>query len=185
MLFQILVSFSQLSSRYSSLFRQRKQSNAKNKDVKGKESAGVLSDATICSDSFDEALRHFDKNVLAEMCKIDVRSAVSIAGASKAGFRDLPNLKSARKVSHISQSSFEKNKNGWLQAPMVTVDFRGNNAKFTFTDNFVGSLFRSLHNNSFNYNIQVRGFKTERGIHADLKRNPNLINRLRKFFGQY
>lgn len=176
---QILVSFSQLSSRYSSLFRQRKQSNAKNKDVKGKESAGVLTDATICSDSFDEALRHFDKNVLAEMCKIDVRSAVSIAGASKAGFRDVPNLKSARKVSHISQSSFEKNKNGWLQAPMVTVDFRGNNAKFTFSDNFVGSLFRSLHNNSFNYNIQVRGFKTERGIHADLKRNPNLINRLR------
>ncbi|XP_050359031.1 ATP-dependent zinc metalloprotease YME1L isoform X1 [Nymphalis io] len=180
---QILVSFSQLSSRYSGLFRQRKQSHVKNKDVKGKESAAVLCDATVCSDSFEEAVRHFDKNVLAEMCKIDVRSAVSIAGAAKASVRDIPNLKSVRKISHISETSFDKNKNGWLPTPTVTVDLRGKKTKFSFTDNFVGTLFRNLHNDSFKYNIQVRGFKTERGIHADLKRNPNLINRLRKFFG--
>ncbi|KOB68502.1 ATP-dependent zinc metalloprotease YME1-like protein, partial [Operophtera brumata] len=36
-----------------------------------------------------------------------------------------------------------------------------------------------IQSSSFKYNIQVRGFKTERSIHADLKRNPNIMNRLR------
>ncbi|CAH0717037.1 unnamed protein product, partial [Brenthis ino] len=175
---QILISFSQLSSRYSSLFRQRKQNNAKSNDLKGKESSAVIYDATICPESFEEAVRHFDKNVIAEMCKIDVRSVTSLAGTSKAILQDIPNLNSVKKVSHISSNSFELNKNGW-STPTVTVDLRGKHTKFSFTDNFIGLLSKSIQENSFKYNVQVRGFKTERGIHADLKRNPNLINRLR------
>ncbi|XP_034838551.1 ATP-dependent zinc metalloprotease YME1L isoform X2 [Maniola hyperantus] len=176
---QILVSFSQLSSRYSSLFRHRKQSNARNKDVKGKEGSTAAYDATICLDSLEESLRHFDKNALAEMRNIDVRSVVTLAGSSRSAIRQLPTPKSAKKVSYISTDSFEKNKNGWLESPSVTVDFGGKNTRLSFTDNFVGLLTRSIQQNKFNYNIQVRGFKTERSIHADLKRNPNLINRLR------
>lgn len=70
-----------------------------------------------------------------------------------------------------------------MSTPTVTVDLRRRDTRFSFTDNFVGLLARSIHENSFRYNVQVRGFKTERSVHADLKRNPNLINRLRKFFG--
>lgn len=184
LLLQILISFSQLSSRYSSLFRQRKQNNVKNKNLKGKESSVFLYDATICPESLDEAVRHLDKNAVAEMCKIDVRSIASLAGTSKAVLRDIHNLNSVRKISHISSNSFEQNKNGW-STPTVTVDLRNKHPKLSFTDNFIGLLSKSIQENSFKYNIQVRGFKTERGIHADLKRNPNLINRLRKFFGQY
>ncbi|XP_052742800.1 ATP-dependent zinc metalloprotease YME1L isoform X2 [Bicyclus anynana] len=176
---QILVSFSQLSSRYSSLFRHRKQSHAKNKDVKGKEATAALSDATICPDSFEEAFHHFDKNALAEMRNIDVRAFVSLAGTSTSAIRQLPTLQSAKRVSYISSNSFEKNKNGWLDSPSITVNFAGKNSRLTLTDNFVGLLSRSIQENKFKYSIQVRGFKTERGIHADLKRNPNIINRLR------
>ncbi|XP_052754358.1 ATP-dependent zinc metalloprotease YME1L [Galleria mellonella] len=172
---QILVSFSQLSSRYSSLFKQRKHSS-KHKNVNGKESS--ICDVNYCKESFEEALRNFDQHALAEMRKVDVRS---LTGLARKPILDL----SSRKISYISSDSFEKNKNGWsdLSTPTVTVDLRRRDTRFSFTDNFVGLLARSIHENSFRYNVQVRGFKTERSVHADLKRNPNLINRLRKFFG--
>ncbi|CAH2269149.1 ATP-dependent zinc metalloprotease YME1L isoform X2 [Pararge aegeria] len=176
---QILVSFSQLSSRYSSLFRHRKQSNAKNKDVKGKEGAAALYDASICPESFEEALHHLDKNAVAEMRNIDVRSVAALAATSRSALTQVPTLQSAKKVSYISSNSFEKNKNGWLDSPAITVDFGSRNPRVSFTDNFIGLLSKSIRDNTFKHSIQVRGFKTERGIHADLKRNPNLINRLR------
>ncbi|XP_026742420.1 ATP-dependent zinc metalloprotease YME1 homolog isoform X3 [Trichoplusia ni] len=171
---QILVSFSQLSSRYSSVFRHRKHNNGKNKNVRGKEGLFATYDATICQESLEESLRNFDKNVLSEMKTIDLRTLATRAWRPAA--RDLA---SVRKVSHISADSFEKNKNGWTDMPTVTVDVRSKNTRFSFTDNFLGLLANSIHDSQFKYAVQVRGFKTERGIHADMKRNPNIINRLR------
>ncbi|GBP81055.1 ATP-dependent zinc metalloprotease YME1 homolog [Eumeta japonica] len=89
----------------------------------------------------------------------------------------------AKPVSYVSTESFEKNKNGcnWkgTTSPTVTVDLRGRNPRFSFTDNFVGLLANSISTDTFKYNVQVRGFKTERGVHVDLKRNPSIANRLR------
>lgn len=141
-------------------------------------------DATICSESLEEAIRRFDRNHLDEMRNIDVRSVIALPGTCRSGMPQLPSLQSSKKVSHISSNSFENNKNGWTESPSGTLHFGGKNT-LRLTDNFVGLLSRSLRENKFQYSIQVRGFKTERSIHADLKRNPNLINRLRKFLGQY
>ncbi|OWR53429.1 hypothetical protein KGM_214561 [Danaus plexippus plexippus] len=176
---QILISFSQLSSRYSNAFRNRRSSNVKNKDLIRKEATTAPYNASICPESFDEALRHFDKNVLTEMRNIDLRYVTSLAGSSSNIMRNVAGLASSKKVSFVSTDSFEKNKNGWVATPTITVDLRHKNTKLSLTDNFVGLLSKSIRDNCFNYNVQVRGFKTERGIHADLKRNPNLFNRLR------
>lgn len=177
---QILVSFSQLSSRYASAFKLLKYTSCKSKHVKGKQATASLCDANLCSDSFDEALRNFDKDVLAEMRKFDVASTSRRALTSQS-------LLSSRKVSYVSTDSFVKNKNGWTEAatPTITIDLRGPRTRFSFTDNFAGLLAKSIQDSSFKYNVHVRGFKTERSVHADLKRNPNLVNRLRKFLGQY
>ncbi|CAH0761468.1 unnamed protein product [Diatraea saccharalis] len=184
---QILVNINQLAARYSCLFKQRKHSNGKNSHVKRKENAASLYDATLCSESLEEALRNFDKNDLAEMRKIDLRSLASFSKAAKKPLNSITDLQSVKKVSFISAETFDKNKNGWTAlstaTPTVTVDLRGPSTKVSFTDNFLGLLTRSIQTNIFLYNVQVRGFKTERGVHADLKRNPNLINRLRKSFG--
>ncbi|XP_048487044.1 ATP-dependent zinc metalloprotease YME1L isoform X2 [Plutella xylostella] len=168
---QVLVSLNQLSSRYASLFKQRKQRGEKTNHVKRKEASY---DATICQESLSECLRNFEKDVLKEMRQVDLR-AVTLSRARPSG------LTSAKKVSFISEDSFEKNKNGWSSTPTVTVDVR--RGHFNVTENFVGLLASSLRQNSFKFNVQVRGFKTERGVDADLKRNPNLINRLRKSLG--
>ncbi|XP_045529217.1 ATP-dependent zinc metalloprotease YME1L isoform X1 [Pieris brassicae] len=172
---QILISFSQLSSRYSGLFRHRKQNNCKTKDVK----QTATYDATICHESFQEALKSFDKNALRDLRSFDARSLGPLTKSLSIG-----KISSCKKVSHVSGFTFDQNKNGWATlAPTVTVDLRGR--KFSVSDNFVGLLSRSILDTTFKYNIQVRGFKTERSVHADLKRNPNLLNRLRKSLGQY
>ncbi|XP_045529219.1 ATP-dependent zinc metalloprotease YME1L isoform X3 [Pieris brassicae] len=166
---QILISFSQLSSRYSGLFRHRKQNNCKTKDVK----QTATYDATICHESFQEALKSFDKNALRDLRSFDARSLGPLTKSLSIG-----KISSCKKVSHVSGFTFDQNKNGWATlAPTVTVDLRGR--KFSVSDNFVGLLSRSILDTTFKYNIQVRGFKTERSVHADLKRNPNLLNRLR------
>ncbi|XP_047038183.1 ATP-dependent zinc metalloprotease YME1L [Helicoverpa zea] len=167
---QILVSFSQLSSRYSSVFRHRKQNSGKNKNVRGQEGS-VAHDAIVCQESLEETIRNFDKNVLSEMKTIEFRTL-----ATRACRPRLRDMASARKVSHISADSFEQNKNGWQHVPAVTVDFTGKRTRLNIHENFSRLL---LGGGTFQFAVQTRGFKTERGIHADLKRNPNLINRLR------
>ncbi|KAL4710366.1 hypothetical protein ACJJTC_003763 [Scirpophaga incertulas] len=177
---QILFSFSQLSARYPYLFKQRKQNSSKYRNVRRKEFAAIAYDATLCTASLDETIKNFDKNVLAEMRRVDLRSLTSLNGASKKSLNYAKELLSAKKVSYVSSESFECNKNGWLaNVPTVTVDLRRNVPRLSFTDNFIGLLTHSVQDNIFKYNVQVRGFKTERGINADLKRNPNLMNRLR------
>ncbi|XP_041986742.1 ATP-dependent zinc metalloprotease YME1L isoform X2 [Aricia agestis] len=177
---QILVSVGQFSSRYASLFRTKKQNGDRNKDVKGKESAGASHSPAACPESFEEALRNIDKNVATEMRNINVKSLVPSMRTPKS-FNNILESTSSKKVSYVSSASFDQNKRGWThsRSPTVTVDLSGKNGKFSVTSNFVGLLSRSLIDKSFNCNIQVRGFKTERSINADLKRNPNLINRLR------
>ncbi|CAH0404383.1 unnamed protein product [Chilo suppressalis] len=126
------------------------------------------------SESLEEAVRNFDKNDLAEMRKVDLRSLATLSKATRRSLNFSKEFQSAKKVSFISAETFDKNKNGWTPqsstTPTVTVDLRRHNT--------------SLQKDTFQYSVQVRGFKTERGVHADQKRNPNLINRLRKFFGQ-
>ncbi|KOB67793.1 putative cell division protease ftsh, partial [Operophtera brumata] len=119
---QILVSFSQLSARYSSLFKQRKNTGGRNSNVRGKEGSAAGHDATICRDSFDESLRNFDKNVLAEMRAIDLRSLVALSASSWRPLNRLTELSSARRVSYVSSESFDKNKKGWTETPTVTVE---------------------------------------------------------------
>ncbi|XP_049882608.1 ATP-dependent zinc metalloprotease YME1L isoform X2 [Pectinophora gossypiella] len=182
---QILVSFSQLTCRYSSLFKLRKHGICKKKDVKAKESSTALCNATLYPESLEEALRNFDKNDLLELRRSDVRSLSTVAGAHREPLRSLTDLTSARKVSYISADSFEKNKNGWSPSahPTLYVNMRRKNTRYRLSENFVGQLANSMAANQFSCSVQVRGFKTERSVSADMKRNPNLMNRLRKLLG--
>ncbi|KAJ2938398.1 hypothetical protein O0L34_g13322 [Tuta absoluta] len=174
---QILVSFSQLSSRYTNVFKLRKQGLGKNKDVKAKESCTSVCDISFCPESVEEVLRNFDKDELALLSKIDVRSLSTTVGLKKEPLRSLTDLTSSRKVSYISSNSFENNKNGWTTAPPLKIDVRGRTQRFP--ELFMSALARSHMAQPFGFDIQVRGFKTERSVHADLKRNPTLAKRLR------
>lgn len=88
-------------------------------------------DATLCSQSLEETLKNFDKDVLNEMRRIDVRSLASLTGGRRS-LASARELQSSRKVSYISAQSFDQNKNGWSPAnalPTVTIDMRGSKTR--------------------------------------------------------
>lgn len=147
--------------------------------MKRKESATASHDAIICQESLTECIRNFEKNALAEMRAMDVRALARFAGPGCPS-KTLPAcLRSAKKVSYISADSFETNKNGWSpqsNTPAFIVEFRRQGG---LKDKFSRLFSRSYIVNNLG-SIQVRGFKTERGVSADMKRNPNIVNRLRK-----
>lgn len=120
---QVLFTFSQLSARYSSVFKQKKHSGGKSKNVRGKECSSGTENTYFCRESFEECLRNFDKDALSEMRKLDVRSVATCSGLATRPRKLLTDIPSSKKVSYISSDSFITNKNGW-ETPTVTVDFR-------------------------------------------------------------
>lgn len=97
-----------------------------------KECAAASYDGTVCAESLEETVKNFDKNVLSEMRRIDLRSLASFT-AAKRPLGAVGELLSSRKVSYVSADSFEQNRNGWTALPApptVTVDLRGNKPRY-------------------------------------------------------
>lgn len=153
---QILVSFSQLSSRYASLFKHRKQSGTKNDNVRAKEGSFAALDSAICRESLEECFRNFDKDVLTEMRSIDLRRLVTLTAASRHPLQRLNALSSVQRVSYVSSESFEKNKNGW-ELPTITVDVLKKNARLVMYK-YVIRLPR-LHVRSVGHNTFITMYK--------------------------
>ncbi|XP_053621435.1 ATP-dependent zinc metalloprotease YME1L isoform X2 [Plodia interpunctella] len=174
---QILLSFSQLSSRYSSVFKRQKQSSGRHKDVKQKERSLASREAIICKESCEEALRNVDKNVLAEMRRVDLRSLALLSAPRQSTSAISVLSGSCKKISYISEDTFEKNKNGWSQrsTPTVSVEIGGRKTRLSLS----GALWRPAARWRPTATLQLREFKTQRSVSADLRRNPNLVNRLR------
>lgn len=98
---------------------------------------------------------------------------------SKGGITKVPQKSNKWKVSYISGPTFEDNKRGFpnylLSEPetisSINVYFRPNRG------------FCS-HNNLFNLQkSQARFFKTDRGIRAEIEKNPTLRMRVQKWLG--
>lgn len=126
---QVFISFSQLSARYSSLFKFRKHSAYKSNNVKGKEGTATAGDRIICQNSLEESLKNFDKDVLETMRGIDLKTIVALSAAYRNPLHGVTDQISTRKVSYISSDSFEKNKKGWTENDTVTVDLRKKGAR--------------------------------------------------------
>ncbi|XP_066157472.1 ATP-dependent zinc metalloprotease YME1L [Euwallacea fornicatus] len=89
-------------------------------------------------------------------------------------------------ISYVSNESFFENKNGFPQKELgsrniPTLIFRNGSAKhMEVSEGFYNKLVQGLlTENKFRFNVQTRGFKTDRSIQAELDRNPPLMNRLR------
>lgn len=91
-------------------------------------------------------------------------------------------------MSYKSTDSFFENKYGFNEAclhkePLPSVVINKQNG-IQFSDGFYQKLTRNLkHKNHFAFDVQVRSFKTERSVKADLQRNPTLVTRLKNALG--
>lgn len=91
-------------------------------------------------------------------------------------------------VSHISRNSFFENKNGFSEADLLKPDtiprLYIKNNKLQMSSGFYSKLVNNLlTKNNFVFNVQVRGFKTDRNVNAEKLRNPTITSRLRFSLG--
>ncbi|EFA06331.1 ATP-dependent zinc metalloprotease YME1L [Tribolium castaneum] len=91
------------------------------------------------------------------------------------------------KVSYVSHDTFFENKHGFSEADLksaVPTLIVKNRKHFYVPQNFYQKLIHGLrHENAFTFDIQVRGFKTDRSVKAEMQRNPGLGARIKNALG--
>ncbi|KAG5899543.1 hypothetical protein JTB14_008229 [Gonioctena quinquepunctata] len=90
------------------------------------------------------------------------------------------------KVSYVSNDSFFENKHGFseniLQQSIPTVVLQ--NKRLVVPQGFYQKLMSGLmKENHYAFNIQYRGFKTERTVKSEILRNPPLTSRVKQALG--
>ncbi|CAG9812984.1 unnamed protein product [Phaedon cochleariae] len=91
------------------------------------------------------------------------------------------------KVSYTSNDSFFENKHGFsqndLQKSIPTLIMR-NKKHVIIPQGFYQKLVSGLlKHNQYSFNIQLRGFKTDRSVIAELNRNPTMTSRFKQALG--
>ncbi|XP_017784050.1 PREDICTED: ATP-dependent zinc metalloprotease YME1 homolog isoform X2 [Nicrophorus vespilloides] len=91
-------------------------------------------------------------------------------------------------VSYISSDTFFENKYGLSESeitrPKVPTLVINKNHPFHLPNGFCTSFLSSITSkNVFTFDVQVRGFKTDRSVRAELDRNPSLLARIKNMFG--
>lgn len=124
----------------------------------------------LCSDSFLETIKN---------CDFSFAKHLNIHSLLSRQFLNNFN------VSYVSHDSFFENKHGFSEAQLNTnvqtliirnLPRRNVQVPQGFYQNLVQGL---LTQNRFVFNIQTRGFKTDRSIKAELERNPPIMSRLK------
>lgn len=127
----------------------------------------------LCEDSFVEAVNNFDGQFAKDL---------NINKLFESHFLN------KHQISYVSSNSFFENKHGLsektINAEHMPILYVKKNKPITISNQFYERLVDGLlHNNKFSFNIQVRGFKTERNHGAELNRNPSLLTRLKTTLG--
>lgn len=93
----------------------------------------------------------------------------------------LNRLENCLKTSYVSKNSFAENKaEPIIDAQQSLSPNRSHSSTVLLTLNSLGQLSHSMLQNS----IQIRGFKTQRNIESQLKRNPSFTSRIQQLFGK-
>lgn len=127
----------------------------------------------LCQESFSESVKN---------CDFSVFKSLNIKTLYQSNFLNNFN------VSYISSNSFFENKNGFaeseLRSDAIPTLFVKNNERFHTSSGFYFKLVDSLlKQNNFIFNVQTRGFKTERSVKAEQLRNPSLVARFKNILG--
>lgn len=141
---------------------------------KAKRANNAKSSSILCQGSFEEAA----KNLEPTLARYLTPQSVLDNG-----------ILNKLKVSYISSQSFFENKHGITKScveateALPTVFVRAKGLKLS--DGFYGKIVQGLRNeNSFMFDMQVRGFKTNRNIDAERLRNPGLVMRVKDALGK-
>ncbi|KAI4467464.1 atp-dependent protease [Holotrichia oblita] len=155
-------------SQVSAILTPRQNAYLNKKAQKHHENASTF----LCLDSFLEAVKN---------CDITFARRVNINSIYDNHFLN------KYKTSYISHDTFFENKCGFAKSslskesvPTLVIQNRRN---FHVSHGFYQKLLHGLRNeNKFSFDIQIRTFKTDRSVKAEMSRNPSLIARLKNLF---
>lgn len=129
----------------------------------------------MCYDSLLEAARNCDKSFLTTLNRSSLFET---------------QLLSKYNTSYVSNNTFFENKHGFPEYNLNNEKLSSTsliirrNAKFHIPYVFYKGLSDGLRReNRFSFDIQIRGFKTDRNIKVELQRNPPLLSRIKSNLG--
>lgn len=131
----------------------------------------------ICYDSFIEAAKNCDTSFMQTLNKSGLYESQFLSNISR---------------SYISNETFFENRYGFPEWKLVDDKLSMNtltldtSKKFHIPYVFYKSLSDGLKNkNRFSFDLQIRGFKTDRNIKVELQRNPPLLSRIKTNLGMH
>lgn len=151
----------------------------------------------LCQESLCEALRNFQASTNTAILEVPLSSIVKqkpLRDQTRSAIKTLDRLEDTIRKSYVSKSSFRENK----AEPMHDATHISNKAStatattaaaasivrhpntFLLASNLVHQLSQPIFRNA----MQIRGFKTQRNIESQLKRNPSFMSRIQQNFGK-
>lgn len=126
----------------------------------------------LCLDSFLEAVKNCDFSFAKEI------NTKTLDGKFLNNF----------KVSYVSNETFFENKHGFsetiLKNNVPTLVVQNHKRPIQIPQKFYNTLvLNMLRENHCAFNVQLRGFKTDRSVKAELQRNPPILTRLKNALG--
>ncbi|XP_055706966.1 ATP-dependent zinc metalloprotease YME1L isoform X4 [Phlebotomus papatasi] len=162
---QILFHLSQISPRRNNVSLKKHKTKKNAEEVKHNQT--IRLDKTIlCPLSFQEVLQNMRYSPFPahqRLSNANLTELCVVLHPEKKLSRD----RASWMVSYIPEESFSINRTGSERI-----------------SNYPGSLLAGKVANTLKYSLQIRGFKTDRSIVAELKRNPGMLSRIRGAFGE-
>lgn len=140
----------------------------------------------LCKDSLDEVLRNFQASTSTNLSILELPLASITKNWSKEHterptdnvLKHLDRLQQNIKTSYVSRNTFHENKTEPMVHDVPVVN-RSSPNQFLLVSNLVNQLSQS----TFRSSTQIRGFKTQRNIESQLKRNPSFLSRFQQAIG--
>lgn len=150
----------------------------------------------MCQESLCEALRNFQASTNTSILELPLASIVKqkpVRGQTRSAIKTLDRLEDNIRMSYVSKSSFRENK-AELMHDATNISTASTKATTTAAASSIvnhpntfliaSNLVRQLSQPIFQNAMQIRGFKTQRNIESQLKRNPSFISRIQQSFGK-
>lgn len=150
----------------------------------------------LCQQSLYEAVRNFQASTNASILELPLAEiikqkpvALKRTTQTKSAIRNLDKFENTIRMSYVSKNSFRENKGESMQDVTPTTSHaqtRHATTSVSRPNHFLlaSNIIQQLSQPIFQHTMQIRGFKTQRNIESQLKRNPTFLTRIQKSFGK-
>ncbi|XP_031620472.1 ATP-dependent zinc metalloprotease YME1L isoform X2 [Contarinia nasturtii] len=145
----------------------------------------------LCQQSLCEAVRNFQASPNTKILELPISVimkqkplALKHTTQTKSAIKNLTNFENTLRMSYVSKNSFRENKSEPIHDVTTESLAQARTTTTSLTNNFLlaSNLMHHLSQPISNRTMQIRGFKTQRNIESQLKRNPTFLTRIQKSF---